>query len=105
MPNESSTRLPEASKLTPNAQARQRLGDFADNEALGASVPRDGGFFAWGMPPLKRGLSLSDTRDAIHLASYASSLSPVAQEANFEDDASSHAPPSRIESFVDSIIA
>lgn len=100
VPNEgSATPLPETSKLTPNAQARQRLGEFADHEGCVASVPKDGGFFAWNMPPLKRGLSLSDTRDAAILASGGSS---VLQEAN---DDEVQAPPSRNESFLDSIIA
>jgi len=100
VPNDMSTPLPDVSKLTPNAQARQRLGEFADHEGCAASVPRDGGFFAWGMPPLKRGLSLADTRDAVVLASGGSS---VAHEPSHDDDA--QAPPSRNESFLASIIA
>jgi len=73
VPNDLSTPLPAASTLTPNAQARQRLGEIADDESSrlnslshydtgGALQPA--GFFAWSMPPLKRGLSLSDTREA-----------------------------------------
>lgn len=101
VPSDTSTPLPDVSKLTPNAQARQRLGEFADWEGCAASVPRDGGFFAWGMPPLKRGLSLADTRDAVVLASGGSS---VANDSSHYDD-ESQAPPSRQEAFLDSIIA
>jgi len=100
VPNDLSTPLPAADpKLTPNAQARQRLGEIADHEGC-PSVPSATGFFAWGMPPLKRGLSLADTREPLVLASGGSS---VLQEVN--DDADSQAPPSRNESFLDSIIA
>jgi len=58
---------PAESKLTPNAQARQRvraLGEIADQEGLSCVAPGNAGFFAWGMPPLKRGLSLADTRES-----------------------------------------
>jgi len=73
VPGELGTTLPSASALTPNAQARQRLGEIADDESSrlnslshydtsGALQPA--GFFAWSLPPLKRGLSLNDTREA-----------------------------------------
>ena len=78
---------------------RQRLGEIADHEGC-PSVPAVSGFFAWGMPPLKRGLSLADTREPLVLASGGSS---VLQEPN--DETESQAPPSRNESFLDSIIA
>jgi len=86
VPNDLSTPLPNsASNLTPNAQARQRLGEIADGESSlllgqgsacptslpsplceGVPVPAPGfGFFVqWSMPPLKRGKSLADTKDA-----------------------------------------
>jgi len=70
------TPLPTESKLTPNAQARQRvhaLGEIADQEGLPA-LGNTGGFFAWGMPPLKRGLSLADTREATVTASGGSTM-------------------------------
>ena len=95
------------SKLTPNAQARKRLGEIADADGTAASVVSQGGswgatganFFAWGMPPLKRGLSLGDTRDALPPAV----STPVAEWAH--EDPESQAPPSRNESFLDSILA
>ena len=85
VPNDLNTPLPSnTSSLTPNAQARQRLGEIADGESsllLGygsacptslpsplCEVPPPGpgfGFFVqWSMPPLKRGKSLADTKDA-----------------------------------------
>jgi hypothetical protein len=100
VPHDLSTPIPaDTSKLTPNAAARQRLGEIADHEGC-ASMPSAAGFFAWGMPPLKRGLSLADTREPAIMASGGSS---VLQESN--DDNESQAPPSRSESFLDSIIA
>ena len=84
MPGELSTPLPiNVSALTPNAQARLRLGEIADNESSclqgGTTAPAyppsplvdvppplqsSNSFFTqWGMPPLKRGLSLQDTRE------------------------------------------
>ena len=85
VPTDLNTPLPSnTSSLTPNAQARQRLGEIADGESsllLGygsacptslpsplCEVPPPGpgfGFFVqWSMPPLKRGKSLADTKDA-----------------------------------------
>jgi len=89
--------LPPEAKLTPNAQARQRvraLGEIADQEGL-PTLGNAGGFFAWGMPPLKRGLSLADTREATVTAS-------GGYDAKDDD---SQGPPSRQEAFLDSIIA
>jgi hypothetical protein len=77
------------SSLTPNAQARWRLGAIADSESLAllgngtssplglpsplcdnAPLPHGGGFFVqWALPPLKRGTSLNDTRDAVVVSS------------------------------------
>lgn len=91
VPNDLNSPLPSnTSSLTPNAQARQRLGEIADGESsllLGQGhtcptslpspladashpVPAPGfGFFVqWSMPPLKRGRSLADTKDAARLA-------------------------------------
>ena len=102
VPNDLSTPLPaETSKLTPNAAARQRLGEIADFDGAAASIPNPDrqGFFAWGMPPLKRGLSLADTRDVMP----PSSGSSVNLHEPADDD--SQAPPSRSESFLDSILA
>jgi hypothetical protein len=91
VPNDLSSPLPSnTSSLTPNAQARQRLGEIADGESsllLGQGhscptslpspladasshpVPAPGfGFFVqWSMPPLKRGRSLADTKEAAKL--------------------------------------
>ena len=86
VPTDLSAPLPtNTSSLTPNAQARQRLGEIADGESSlllghgsvcptslpsplcdGVPAPPPGfGFFVqWSMPPLKRGRSLADTRDA-----------------------------------------
>jgi len=106
VPNDSlTTPLPaQESKLTPNAQARQRLGEIADCDGMAASVASQSGapsgFFAWGMPPLKRGLSLADTRDALP-----PSVSTPLPEGAPADDTESIAPPSRNESFLDSILA
>eukprot|EP00322_Chrysochromulina_rotalis_P003055 CAMPEP_0115853402 /NCGR_PEP_ID=MMETSP0287-20121206/13485_1 /TAXON_ID=412157 /ORGANISM="Chrysochromulina rotalis, Strain UIO044" /LENGTH=287 /DNA_ID=CAMNT_0003307477 /DNA_START=105 /DNA_END=968 /DNA_ORIENTATION=+ len=102
VPNDLSTPLPaQESKLTPNAQARQRLGEIADSETMAASVASQNGgssFFAWGMPPLKRGLSLADTREAA-----AGTATPSIAEG--PEEAESVLPPSRNESFLDSILA
>jgi hypothetical protein len=110
----SASLVAQDSKLTPNAQARKRLGEIADADGTAASVVSQGGswgavsgswgatganFFAWGMPPLKRGLSLADTRDALPPAV----STPVAECAH--EDPESQAPPSRNESFLDSILA
>ena len=90
VPNDLNSPLPSnTSSLTPNAQARARLGEIADGESsllLGQGhlcptslpsplcdashpVPAPGfGFFVqWSMPPMKRGKSLADTRDAMKL--------------------------------------
>jgi len=96
LPGELLSPLPSnVSSLTPNAQARQRLGEIADSEsaclqggtAMQAHLPpsphapeearwgsgplqpshlvgANSFFVQWGMPPLKRGLSLADTREA-----------------------------------------
>jgi len=81
VPADLSSPLPaNSSNLTPNAQARQRLGEIADGESsaltgsannslcpdsIAAPPPQPTGFFsAWGMPPLKRGISLADAREA-----------------------------------------
>ena len=102
VPNDLSTPLPASeSVLTPNAQARQRLGEIADCDGAAASIASQGAggnFFAWGMPPIKRGLSLADTRDALP----PSVSTPVAEAG---DETESQAPPSRNESFLDSILA
>jgi len=89
LPGELNTPLPaNVSALTPNAQARARLGEIADSESVclqGGSTtsaslyptsplvdtppivalqPANSFFTQWGMPPLKRGFSLVDTREA-----------------------------------------
>lgn len=127
LPGELSSPLPaNVSALTPNAQARQRLGEIADSESVclqggttfASSLPssplvdaRDvaahalqtsqGGnsFFAqWGMPPLKRGMSLADTRETA--AQHAQQAMLSAQHAEHEDG--SH--PQDSPSFLDSVL-
>ena len=153
IPGELSSPLPaNVSALTPNAQARQRLGEIADSESaclqvascpaahlspapppkpltstvlspgshvrvqgcasavgfgptspventsvLTHSMQAPNSFFVqWGMPPLKRGLSLADTREA------AAAQAMQAQAAQAElDGASAQDSPS----FLDSILA
>jgi len=104
MPGAEGTRPPE-SKLTPNAQARQRvraLGEIADQEGISSVTPGNADFFAWGMPPLKRGLSLADTRE--------STIGGIAMVPEPRDD-ETHPPPLSVgrqasrEAFLDSIIA
>ncbi len=85
VPSDLSTPLQVASSsLTPNAQARKRLGEIADDreasghlavapasswaESMVAPLQPNGFFVAWSMPPLKRGLSLADTREALKAA-------------------------------------
>ena len=101
-PTRTSSAAPASeSKLTPNAQARKRLGEIADYDGAAASVASQGrsgdSFFAWGMPPLKRGLSLADTHDALPGA-----VTPLAEPT---DETESQPPPSRTEAFIDSMLA
>lgn len=108
LPGELSTPLPaNVSALTPNAEKRARLGEIADSESLCLqpptnalqphALPSTNSFFVhWGMPPLKRGLSLADTREA------AAQHAMMATAHAADDDASvSHDSPS----FLDSVLA
>lgn len=124
LPGELSTPLPvNVSALTPNAQARQRLGEIADSESIclqGGTAPalpsspsvdsRDvqalqphgsmphganSFFMQWGMPPLKRGISLADTREI------AATHAMLAAEGYLEQEEHSQDSPS----FLDSVLA
>lgn len=118
LPGELSSPLPtNVSALTPNAQARQRLGEIADNESTclqgGTTAPTyppsplvdappplqsSNSFFTqWGMPPLKRGMSLQDTREAA--ATYAAlTMQTQTPLEHLVDE--SHESPSFLDSFL-----
>jgi len=117
LPGELNSPLPaNVSALTPNAQARARLGEIADSEsvclqggtahvshlpsspgiidardvaahALQAARGSNSFFDQWGMPPLKRGMSLADTRElaAQQAMLAASSLQVESEEAPSQD--------------------
>ena len=121
LPGELNTPLPaNVSALTPNAQARARLGEIADSESIclqgsGGSTgqlyptsplvdvppvlqPANSFFTQWGMPPLKRGLSLADTREA----AAQQAMRECAQQEAYQDEGSiSLDSPS----FLDSVLA
>jgi len=85
----------------PSAQARQWLGEIADADTLGPSgqpASQLAGFFAWGMPPIKRGFSLADTRDAT--GNNASALC----DTHEEDERLPHAQSNNSLSFLDDVL-
>jgi len=121
LPGELNTPLPvNVSALTPNAQARARLGEIADSEsvclqggtahlpaspvvdardvaahALQASRGANSFFDHWGMPPLKRGMSLADTRETA-----AQQALQAASQQTEADDAAPHDSPAFLDSFL-----
>lgn len=122
VPSDLNSPLPSnTSSLTPNAQARQRLGEIADGESsllLGQGhfcptslpsplcdashpVPAPGfGFFVqWSMPPLKRGRSLADTKDAAKLQE--GEQTDYAHDVSTDGSSLHHDSPS----FLDSVLA
>ena len=121
LPGELNTPLPiNVSNLTPNAQARQRLGEIADSESTclqgGTMAPpypssplvdapplqQSNSFFTqWGMPPLKRGLSLQDTREAAAQHAMLSAQQHYAVQEAVDEVAIAQDSPS----FLDSLLA
>jgi len=124
LPGELGAPLPDnVSALTPNAQARARLGEIADSEsvclrgasctAFSASLPMESSttantlqpqaansfFVQWGMPPVKRGMSLFDTRESAVVS--ASQHHQNLLHAELDDTSLSHDSPS----FLDSVLA
>jgi len=105
VPGAQGTPPPAERKLTPNAQARQRvraLGEIADQEGLSSVTPGNAGFFAWGMPPLKRGLSLADTRESTIVGS---AMVPEPRDDEIHPPLSVGRQEASREAFLDSIIA
>jgi len=123
LPGELSSPLPvNVSALTPNAHARQRLGEIADSESIclqggthallpsspvvdsrDAPPPQPLGansfFMQWGMPPLKRGMSLADTRET------AAQHALLAAEAAMYAEQDEHGMTQDSPSFLDSVLA